>query len=207
MNGLNFNDAVVSHMESLHTFHKSINDVLLLIVRVVLIGLIVTWRFPGFKFVLVEWIDLELIWTLVPAIILLFIGVPSIIILYQEFPDYDTLYILSIMGHQWYWSFVNLHQEEVDSFLDNKATSFRQLEVDNSLVLPLNEGVRVFVSSADVIHCFAVPALGIKADAVPGRMNELYIFPLKIGKYYGQCSEICGANHAFMPVSVEILPS
>jgi heme/copper-type cytochrome/quinol oxidase subunit 2 len=102
---------------------------------------------------------------------------------------------------------MNLNQEEVDSFLEKKRNHpFRQLEVDKSLVLPLNEGIRMFVSSADVIHCFALPSLGVKVDAVPGRLKELYMFPLNIGKYYGQCSEICGANHAFMPISVEILP-
>ncbi len=194
-------------MEALHLFHNRINDVLLVIVRIVLVGLILTWSFPGFNFFLVEWIDLELIWTIVPAFILLLIGIPSIIILYQEFPDYDTFFVFTIMAHQWYWSFMNLNQEEVDSFLEKKRNHpFRQLEVDKSLVLPLNEGIRMFVSSADVIHCFALPSLGVKVDAVPGRLKELYMFPLNIGKYYGQCSEICGANHAFMPISVEILP-
>lgn len=207
MFGLNFNDAVVSHMESLHIFHNAINDVLLVVLAGVLVSLLLTWKFVGFKYILVEWIKLELLWTIFPAVILLCIGIPSIIILYQEFPDYDTPFVFTVMGHQWYWSFVGLDRKEFDSFLEKKEkNSFRNLEVDKCFILPLQKGVRIFVSSADVIHRFSLPALAVKIDAVPGRLKELYIFPLNLGKYFGQCSEICGANHAFMPISLEVLP-
>ena len=96
--------------------------------------------------------------------------------------------------------------EEFDSFMDKSSLNpFRKLEVDNPLVFFLGERARVFLSSADVIHSFALPALAIKVDAVPGRLNEFYIFPLQLGKFYGQCSEICGANHAYMPISAEVI--
>lgn len=205
MFGLGFKDAVVSHMEDLHRFHNSVKNIMLTIILIVLIGLIVSWKFIGFKFILVEWPELELVWTVVPVFILFCIGVPSIIILYQEFPDYDTSFIFTIVGHQWYWSFINENREEVDSFILKKS-SFRNLEVDKPIVLPLFTGLRMFVTSADVIHRFALPSLAIKIDAVPGRLKEFYLLPLKLGKYYGQCSEICGANHSYMPISVEIIP-
>lgn len=207
MFGLGFKDAVVSHMEDLHKFHNSVKDIILVIIMLVLRGLIITWNNIGFDFYLIEWSSLELVWTVIPVCILFCIGVPSIIILYREFPDYDTPLIFTIMGHQWYWSFVKINREEVDSFLVNdNNSSFRNLEVDKSMIFPLKQGLRLFVTSADVIHRFALPSLAIKIDAVPGRLKEFYLFPLNLGKYYGQCSEICGANHAYMPISVEIIP-
>lgn len=86
------------------------------------------------------------------------------------------------------------------------SNSFRNLEVDVPLIFPYNQEIQIYITSADVIHRFAIPSMGLKVDAIPGRLKEIFLFPIRIGKYYGQCSEICGANHSYMPVSVEVLP-
>nr|QJH88487.1 Cox2 [Pterocladiophila hemisphaerica] len=157
---------------------------------------------------------IEIIWTITPAIILLFIAVPSFSLLYAMDEIISPAITIKTLGHQWYWSYeysdyLNVLNECIsyDSYIipeeDLKKGQFRLLEVDNRMVVPINTHIRLIVSAADVLHSWAVPSLGIKCDAIPGRLNQTSIFIKREGVYYGQCSEICGINHGFMPIVVE----
>jgi len=157
---------------------------------------------------------LEIIWTLVPVIILVFIGIPSIKLLFQLDKPQDAEMTIKAIGHQWYWSYEYPHNDaskslSFDSYMiedkDLKPGELRLFEVDNRIVVPINTTVRMLVTSTDVLHSFAVPALGIKKDAVPGRINETWFRISKEGVYYGQCSELCGSRHGFMPIAIHVV--
>lgn len=176
-------------------------------------------------------VKLEIVWTLVPVLILAIIAVPSLTLIYYEDRTPQTDVTLKVTGHQWYWSY-ELPDNNVASFdarpvwvgpqttdaevaatiadskpnwlLDNGAPR-RLLETDNRLVLPVGTNVRVLITAADVIHSWAMPALGVKKDAVPGRLNETWLRADKEGVYYGQCSEICGTGHGYMPIVIEVV--
>nr|YP_010704689.1 cytochrome c oxidase subunit II [Monacha cartusiana]URP31100.1 cytochrome c oxidase subunit II [Monacha cartusiana] len=156
---------------------------------------------------------LEILWTVLPALLLITLALPSLRLLYlvDEQP-LSTKNVLKVVGHQWYWSYESpfLGNELFDSYMipevDLKPGDFRLLEVDNRVVLPAGIDTSIINTSADVIHSWAMPSLGVKMDSVPGRLNLMSVNPLVVGVYYGQCSEICGANHAFMPISVEVVP-
>jgi cytochrome c oxidase subunit 2 len=157
---------------------------------------------------------LEIIWTILPAVILMFIAVPSFGLLYSLDELIDPTITLKIVGHQWYWSYeysdyATLEGGEslnFDSYLiatsDLTKGAFRLLEVDNRVMLPTNTHIRLLVTAADVLHCWSVPSFGIKVDACPGRLSQASLFIKREGVYYGQCSEICGVNHGFMPIVV-----
>jgi cytochrome c oxidase subunit 2 len=158
---------------------------------------------------------LEIIWTIIPAIVLLLIAIPSFTLLYSLDELIDPLVTLKIVGHQWYWSYeysdyATLEGGEslnFDSYMlninDLTYGSFRLLEVDNRVILPVNTHIRLLVTAADVLHSWAVPSFGIKVDACPGRLSQASLFLKREGVYYGQCSEICGINHGFMPIVVK----
>lgn len=154
---------------------------------------------------------IELIWTIIPAVILIFIALPSLRALYLLDEVKTPSLTIKTIGHQWYWSYEysDFPNVEFDSYIipsnDIKSNELRLLEVDNRTVLPYNTQVRLLVSAADVIHSWTVPSMGIKVDAIPGRLNQLRIFSLRPGLLYGQCSEICGANHRFIPIVLEIV--
>lgn len=150
--------------------------------------------------------ELELAWTIYPAVTLGGIALPSLRILYLiDDVTYPSL-SLKVIGHQWYWSY-NIGEKEFDSYIlnidDLLVGSSRLLEVDNRVVIPSRIDIRLLVSSADVLHSWAIPSLGIKVDAVPGRLNQYSLISAIPGVYYGQCSEICGANHSFIPIALE----
>nr|WNV65524.1 cytochrome c oxidase subunit II [Cyanopterus ninghais] len=151
---------------------------------------------------------IEIIWTLIPMVILMFMVLPSLKILYLIEEVINPYMTLKILGHQWYWSYEysDFKDIEFDSFmlndLDNKS-NFRLLDVDNRLVIPYKINVRGLISSLDVIHSWALPSMGVKVDAIPGRMNQMFMNFERLGVYFGQCSEICGLNHSFMPIVVE----
>jgi len=173
---------------------------------------------------------LEIIWTLIPALILVFVAIPSFSLLYSMDEIIEPLLTIKVIGHQWYWSYEFLdpniifklyfEAQEVkgtftplevtcnfDSYMLtddqlSKKNSLRLLEVDNKLYLPIEANVRLLITSADVLHSWAVPALGIKLDGCPGRLNQTSLYIKRPGTFYGQCSEICGVNHGFMPISV-----
>jgi len=154
---------------------------------------------------------IEVAWTIIPVCILVFIAVPSfrLLFLQQNIPPADVT--VKATGKQWFWSYGYPDQGkfEFDSLLvdekDLKADQPRLLTVDNEMVVPVNKIVRVQVTGADVIHSFAVPSFGIKIDAVPGRLNETWFKATREGMFYGQCSELCGKNHAFMPIAVHVV--
>ncbi|HXW29099.1 MAG TPA: cytochrome c oxidase subunit II [Xanthobacteraceae bacterium] len=153
----------------------------------------------------------EVAWTIIPVCILVFIAVPSFRLLFleQNIPPADVT--VKATGKQWFWSYGYPDQGkfEFDSLLvdekDLKPDQPRLLTVDNEMVVPVNKIVRVQVTGADVIHSFAVPSFGIKIDAVPGRLNETWFKATREGMFYGQCSELCGKNHAFMPIAVHVV--
>lgn len=160
---------------------------------------------------------LETIWTVVPSIILVFIAIPSLLVLFALDEIGKPLITVKAIGHQWYWSYevvagrTDTYTVNFDSYMlsaaDLKIGDHRNLQVDNWLVLPYSTHVRVIVTSADVLHSWAMPALGVKIDAVPGRLNQLGLFVDRPGTYYGQCSEICGPNHGFMPIEINVWES
>ena len=151
----------------------------------------------------VEEIFIEFIWTAVPACLLIFIALPSLSTLYILEDSFEASLNLKTIGHQWYWSYEyrDYKMLEYDSYIERG--DFRLLEVDNSLVLPVNHYICITISSTDVIHSWAVPRLGLKCDAIPGRINQLLFLVKNCGVYFGQCSEICGRNHSFIPIKVE----
>lgn len=157
---------------------------------------------------------LELIWTITPALILIAIAFPSFRLLYLLDEVISPTITIKVVGHQWYWSYeysdyVTDGGEAIDfdSYMipesDLETGQFRLLEVDNKLIIPVDCHIRFIVTGSDVLHSFAVPSLGIKLDAVPGRLNQVSILAERTGTFYGQCSEICGVLHGFMPIAVE----
>lgn len=158
---------------------------------------------------------LEIVWTIIPAIVLLFLAVPSFALLYSLDELIDPDITLKVIGHQWYWSYEYSDYSSVsdekdisfDSYMiatnDLTKGAFRLLEVDNRVVLPTNTHIRVLVTAADVLHSWAIPSFGIKVDAVPGRLSQASIFIKREGLFLGQCSEICGINHGFMPIAIK----
>nr|QCO91561.1 cytochrome c oxidase subunit 2 [Homarus gammarus] len=206
---LGFQDSASPLMEQLIFFHDHTMVVLILITTFV--GYMMAAMFPN-AFVnrfLLENQTIEVIWTILPAIILIFIALPSLRLLYLLDEVNNPSITLKTIGHQWYWSYEysDFLQVEFDSYMtpsnEMDLSGFRLLDVDNRTVLPMNTQVRMLVTAADVIHSWTVPALGVKADAIPGRLNQISFMVNRPGLFFGQCSEICGANHSFMPIVVE----
>lgn len=180
---------------------------ILIFVRGLLVSLIKNYFLSVFLF---EISMLEVIWTILPAVILISLGVPSLIILYQREKNFIRNITVKVTGHQWFWrydfrDFKNIEFDRyIKPFTDLKVGEFRLLETDNCLVFPIGSSCQFLINSSDVLHRWALPSLSIKADANPGRMNIIRTsFPI-CGLYYGQCSEICGANHSFIPICLEV---
>nr|UCC45937.1 cytochrome c oxidase subunit II [Chrysocoris stollii] len=202
-------DANSPLMEQLTFFHD--HTMMILTMITVMVAYIMMTMFSN-KFInryLLEGQTIELIWTMLPAITLIFIALPSLRLLYMMDEINNPMITLKVIGHQWYWKYEysDFQDVEFDSYMlpsnEMESSNFRLLDVDNRTMLPMNSQIRVLVTAADVIHSWAVPALGIKIDAVPGRLNQGTINIERPGIMYGQCSEICGANHSFMPIVVE----
>ncbi len=157
-------------------------------------------------------VKLEIIWTLIPIIILIIIGIPSVKSLYESETIENAEMTVKIVGHQWYWSYIYPDHDNIsfDSYMikdeELKPGQPRLLTVDNQVVLPVDTKIKFLITASDVIHAWAVPAFGIKKDAVPGRTNETWVTITKPGTYYGQCSELCGVGHGFMPIAVKAVP-
>nr|YP_009326943.1 cytochrome c oxidase subunit II [Somanniathelphusa boyangensis]ANK36779.1 cytochrome c oxidase subunit II [Somanniathelphusa boyangensis] len=206
---LNFQDSASPLMEQLIFFHDHIMLIIILILTFV--GYTLLTLFSNFfinRFMLQNQ-TIEVIWTTIPAIILIFIALPSLRLLYLLDEINNPSITLKTMGHQWYWTYEYsdfLHLE-FDSYMtpynDLDLSSFRLLDVDNRTILPFNTQIRMLISATDVIHSWTIPSLGIKADAVPGRLNQVSFLINRPGLFFGQCSEICGANHSFMPIVIE----
>nr|BCD55508.1 cytochrome oxidase subunit 2 [Locustella pryeri pryeri] len=155
---------------------------------------------------------IELIWTILPAAVLIMLALPSLRILYMMDEINEPDLTLKAIGHQWYWSYeyTDFKNLTFDSYMTPTADlplgHFRLLEVDHRVIVPTDSTIRVIVTADDVLHSWAVPTLGVKTDAIPGRLNQTSFLTPRPGVYYGQCSEICGANHSFMPIVVESAP-
>nr|ALV90059.1 cytochrome c oxidase subunit II [Kryptolebias marmoratus] len=209
---LGFQDAASPVMEELLHFHDHTLMIVFLISTLVLyiIMAMVTTKLTN-KFIL-DSQEIEIIWTLLPALILILIALPSLRILYLMDEVNDPHLTVKALGHQWYWSYeyTDYNNFGFDSYMvptqDLTPGQFRLLDVDHRMVIPTESPVRVLITADDVLHSWAVPSLGIKMDAVPGRLNQTAFIVSRPGIYYGQCSEICGANHSFMPVVVEAIP-
>ena len=149
---------------------------------------------------------IEVAWTLVPVLILVGIAVPSFRLLFLELDVPKADLTIKATGKQWYWSYAypDNGKFEFDSLMAADKQP-RLLGVDNELVVPVNKVIRVQVTGADVIHAFALPAFGVKIDAIPGRLNETWFKATKTGMFYGQCSELCGKDHAFMPIAIRVV--
>ena len=153
---------------------------------------------------------IEIIWTVVPVLILVTVAVPSFRLLFYQLKVPPADVTVKVTGKQWFWSYSYPDSKfEFDSLMlqdkDRKPGQPRLLAVDNEMVVPVNKVVKVLVTGADVIHSFAVPSFGIKIDAIPGRINETWFKAEREGIYYGQCSELCGKDHAFMPIMVRVV--
>nr|AFU50231.1 cytochrome c oxidase subunit II [Copelatus sp. MJTNT-2012] len=210
---LNLQDSASPLMEQLTFFHD--HTLMILTMITILVGYLMFSLFFN-KYInryLLEGQTIEVIWTILPAIILVFIALPSLRLLYLLDEISNPWLTLKSIGHQWYWSYEysDFKKLEFDSYMipinELNIDSFRLLDVDNRVVLPFNSQVRILVSAMDVLHSWTVPALGVKVDATPGRLNQTNFFINRPGLFYGQCSEICGANHSFMPIVIESVPT
>nr|YP_009047433.1 cytochrome c oxidase subunit 2 [Ulota hutchinsiae]YP_009047632.1 cytochrome c oxidase subunit 2 [Orthotrichum stellatum]YP_009115198.1 cytochrome c oxidase subunit 2 [Lewinskya speciosa]YP_009176225.1 cytochrome oxidase subunit 2 [Tetraplodon fuegianus]YP_009231590.1 cytochrome oxidase subunit 2 [Orthotrichum macrocephalum]YP_009231630.1 cytochrome oxidase subunit 2 [Orthotrichum diaphanum]YP_009307240.1 cytochrome c oxidase subunit 2 [Orthotrichum bicolor]YP_009307280.1 cytochrome c oxid len=216
---LGFQDAATPMMQGIIDLHHDIFFFLIIILIFVLWMLVrALWHFHYKRNPIPERIvhgtTIEIIWTIFPSIILMFIAIPSFALLYSMDEVVDPTITIKAIGHQRYWTYeysdYNSSDEQsltFDSYMipedDLELGQLRLLEVDNRVVVPAKTHLRMIITSADVLHSWAVPSLGVKCDAVPGRLNQTSIFIKREGVYYGQCSELCGTNHAFMPIVVE----
>ena len=212
---LGLQSAATPVMEQLNSFHNLLMVIITLITLFVL-GLLafVIWRFRESKNPEPSRTShntmIEIVWTVVPVLILLVIAAFSFPILYYMNIEEETEVTLIARGYQWYWGYEYPDQQigEYSSFMipdeeiDPAAGQVRLLSVDNPIVLPVDTNVEILIGAGDVLHSFAVPAFGIKTDAVPGRMNRTWVRIEEEGTYYGQCSELCGTGHAYMPIEV-----
>jgi len=206
---LNLQDRASPLIEQLIFFHDHSILILVIITTIVayIIGILFVNKYVN-RFLLHGQI-IEIIWTILPAIILIFIALPSIRILYLLDEINNPSITLKAIGHQWYWKYEysDFSNIEFDSYIINSNElndyNFRLLEVDNRVVLPINSQIRIIVTAADVIHSWTIPALGVKIDGTPGRLNQTNFYINRPGLFFGQCSEICGANHRFIPIIIE----
>lgn len=196
-------------IELISIMHDYLIIFLLSILILVLLNIIYLFTFKSFNLIFYENHQLERIWTLVPFLLLIFIIIPSLRSLYILDTCLFCGITIRIMGHQWYWSYFykSLKDYYFDSYiLASDITKIRLLDVDNRLVIPRIIPIRFLVSSSDVIHSWTLPSFGLKIDAVPGRINQFCFSSKRSGIFFGQCSEICGANHRFMPIVIECVP-
>nr|YP_010263939.1 cytochrome c oxidase subunit II [Halobates peronis]UIG88245.1 cytochrome c oxidase subunit 2 [Halobates peronis] len=206
---INFQDPNSPIMEQLIFFHDKTMIIL------IMITVIIAWIM--FKMLFNKMINrfmmenqmIEIIWTIIPAMILILIALPSLRILYMMDETKNPTLTIKAIGHQWYWTYEysDFKNIEFESYMkptsEIKINEFRLLETDNRITLPMNNQIRIIVTATDVLHSWTIPSLGIKIDAIPGRLNQGSMFINRPGIMYGQCSEICGANHSFMPIMIE----
>ena len=203
-------------IEELIFLHDFINLILIFIISFVRYLMIFILFNKFINITLLERQIIECIWTIIPAIILIQIAIPSLLLLYILDESIDSSLTIKVIGHQWYWRYeyrdfwsINNNKIEFESYIiptnELDSSFFRLLDVDNRTVIPYNIHIRMLISSADVLHSWTVPSLGVKADAIPGRLNQVKFISQRPGIFFGQCSEICGANHRFMPIVIEII--
>nr|YP_010620930.1 cytochrome c oxidase subunit II [Bundoksia longissima]WAX39261.1 cytochrome c oxidase subunit II [Bundoksia longissima] len=206
---MNLQDSASPTMEQLIYFHDHTLMITIMILMVVSYMMITMTFNKYINRFLLEGQMIELAWTIAPAVILIFIAMPSLQLLYLMDEINMPMMTLKTIGHQWYWTYEysDFMKIEFDSYMipqnEMNMNMFRLLDVDNRASLPMNTFIRIVVTAADVLHSWTVPSLGVKADATPGRLNQISFLINRPGILYGQCSEICGANHSFMPIVIE----
>nr|AIZ02931.1 cytochrome c oxidase subunit II [Tirumala limniace]APL97263.1 cytochrome c oxidase subunit II [Tirumala limniace] len=203
----NFQNSASPLMEQIIFFHDH-TLIILIMITILISYLMINLFFNKYtnRF-LIEGQMIELIWTIMPAFTLIFIALPSLRLLYLMDEINNPLITLKSIGHQWYWTYEysDFNNIEFDSYMiqSTNSNNFRLLDVDNRIILPMNNQIRILVTATDVIHSWTIPSLGVKVDANPGRLNQMSFFINRPGIFFGQCSEICGANHSFMPIVIE----
>lgn len=206
---LRFQDSISPLIEQLSFFHNYSIRILTFIVCVVIYHLVRSYINFNINSNFQELHQLEIFWTIAPSLLLVILGVPSIKILYLLDEVYEPIITIKTKGFQWYWTYEysDWANKQIRSFITTHSSpNTRLLNTDNLLVLPIKTQIRNLITANDVLHSWSVPKLGIKIDAIPGRLNQLN-FNIKYGGlFFGQCSEICGANHSFMPIALEIIP-
>nr|YP_009348556.1 cytochrome c oxidase subunit II [Puntius sahyadriensis]BAW87875.1 cytochrome c oxidase subunit II [Puntius sahyadriensis] len=209
---LGFQDAASPVMEELLHFHDHALMIVFLISTFVLYIILSMVSTNLTNKLILDSQEIEVVWTVLPAIILVLIALPSLRILYLMDEINDPHLTIKAMGHQWYWSYEYTDYENLsfDSYMiptqDLTPGQFRLLETDHRMVIPMESPIRMLISAEDVLHSWTVPSMGVKMDAVPGRLNQTTFMSSRPGVFFGQCSEICGANHSFMPIVVEAVP-
>nr|ARM56343.1 cytochrome c oxidase subunit II [Draco maculatus] len=209
---ISLNNAMSPTMEELLHFHDYAMTMLLMIGTTIAAILIIASTTKLYNTLLADADHLEFMWTSLPMAVLMFIAVPSMRTLYLLEDQESPHLTVKAIGHQWYWSyeFTDYTDKTFDAYMtkeqDLEKGLPRLLEVDNHVALPTKSLVRMLISAEDVLHSWTLPAIGVKADAVPGRLNQLTFTMTHPGVFYGQCSEICGVNHSFMPIAVESIP-
>nr|YP_010443350.1 cytochrome c oxidase subunit II [Lebertia trifurcilla]UTE89507.1 cytochrome c oxidase subunit II [Lebertia trifurcilla] len=205
---ISFQDSNSPLMEHLSFFHDHTMIIVAAITTMIAYLLISSTMSKSFSRIESESQEMELFWTSLPVGMLIFIAMPSLKILYMADELMDPSLTLKTMGHQWFWSYEYSEFSTVnfDSYMQSDLIP-RLIETNNHIILPNKTPIRMVVSSSDVIHSWTIPSLGIKADAVPGRLNQLFILMNRIGILTGQCSEICGSNHSFMPITISSIPA
>jgi cytochrome c oxidase subunit 2 len=202
---ISFQDRSSPTMEQLTFFHDHAMIVLILI-TILTLYLLSSFAFSrSFHKFIGEGQEIETIWTVLPAVLLIFIALPSLKVLYLIEDTKSPSLTVKVNGHQWFWSYEHssFSQEEVDSFIEDSKIS-RLLKTRSLLAIPSLTSVRVLISSRDVIHAWAIPSIGVKVDALPGRINQTFISSKRTGLFTGQCSEICGINHSFIPIVIKV---
>ena len=208
-NNIYFQDRAAPLIAQLHNFHDHTIVIISFIIVFVLIWTLFAFRSLHSSRFLLDHQTAESVWTVIPIVFLLAIAIPSISLVYLLDATKDREVIIKIIANQWFWSyeFSDFSSVQFDSYIiaedSLKPGLPRLLEVDNRLTLPFWTNLRFLISATDVIHSWAVPSLGIKVDAIPGRLNQASTFLDRPGVFYGQCSEICGANHRFIPIVIE----
>lgn len=212
---MGFQKAATPMMAGINNMHNILLAIITAI-AIIVCGLLsyVIWRFRASKNPVPSTTThntmLEVIWTLIPVIVVTMITIPSVKLMYEMEKPQDPDMTVKIIGKQWYWTYEYPTKEGKNLSFDSrmietkdlKPGELRLLDVDNRMVVPVGTTVQLIITAGDVLHSFAVPALGIKKDAVPGRINETWLRIEKEGVYYGQCSELCGINHGYMPIAV-----
>nr|QKE61486.1 cytochrome oxidase subunit II [Dipseliopoda sp. AJB-2020] len=211
---LNLQDSSSSLMEQLIMFHDH-SLMIIIMITIFIMYIMLNLFFNKFNNrLLLHGQLIESIWTIIPSIILLFIAMPSLRLLYLLDEIINPSITLKAIGNQWYWKYEysDFKNIEFDSYMipqnSTNLHDFRLLDVDNRIILPMNSKIRFLVTSMDVIHSWTIPSLGMKIDGTPGRLNQINFSINRPGLFFGQCSEICGANHSFMPIVIEsIMPN
>nr|AKE07174.1 cytochrome c oxidase subunit II [Liposcelis nr. bostrychophila AZ] len=193
-------------MEQMEEFHDHAMMILIMILSSLTVVFLYMMLNPLYNYALVKKEMIEIIWTSLPMAVLLILAVPSIQVLFLMEELINPSLTLKIVGNQWFWNYeqTDFFSKNFNSFM-KETNLFRFLDTDKSLILPFLTHIRLLITSNDVIHSWTVPSLGIKVDANPGRLNSSSLFSFRSGYFYGQCSEICGVNHSYMPIKLSFV--